>query len=114
MRKTILSIFRKIEKSTWSLSIKSFIDSEETKLLSDQPGNYIASDLIAELKIRSNTVNQSKTKAVGIVELLNTLEKTSEDQIFKSYIFKGQGKTAIIYLDEKSVNIFGAILLDRA
>ncbi|BFM49510.1 hypothetical protein [Marinomonas sp. THO17] len=114
MRESILLQLSLLTGSSWANAIIAFIESNETQLVSDQPGNYTAGDLLAELKIRSKSVRDSGIESVGMIEFQNTLATLSEDQLIQNYIFKGEGKTGIVYLDGKAENVLGAVLVIRS
>lgn len=114
MRESILLLLSLITDSSCAKAVIAFIESNKTELVSDQPGNYTAGDLLAEIKIRSKSVRDSDIESVGMIELQDTLATLREDQFIQNYIFKGEGKTGIVYLDEKVENVIGAVLVSSA
>lgn len=114
MRESILLLLNLITASSWKSAIIEFIGSNQTQLLSDQPGNYKAGDLLVELKMRLNSARGSGIESIGMIELLNNLAELSEEQFIQNYVFKGEGKTAIVYLDDKAENVIGAVLVSSA
>lgn len=80
-------------------------------LLSDQSGQYQAGNLLAELKIRSNSSENTGIVSIGTIETQSALATLNRNQVILNYIFKGEEQTGIVYLDEKTERIIGAILI---
>ena len=114
MRETILSLLSLIMGCSWANATIRFIEENNTRLLSEHPGQYIVSDLLAELKMRAKGTKDAGIETIGMIELQNTLATLSGDQVIQNYIFKGEGQTGIVYLDEKAKKIIGAFLINTA
>jgi len=112
MKKNVLSILQNITRVDKSFNkIKTFIEPGSVKLLGNEPGQYRASSLLSELKNRLDSAERSGIPVVGILELISNLNIMGEDELIINYAFKGNGKTAIIYLDKDQSKLIGAVLI---
>ncbi len=111
MKQKILTLLNERRDLSWLNTAYTFIESDETNLLSEQAGHHTVCDLLAEICIRSQSAQKAGITPTGITELKERLEELSADRIVENYIFKGQGKVAIVYLDKKSETILGAIMV---
>lgn len=114
MRGKILSFLSAIMDRSWAKPLTALIRESHTKLLSDQPGQYQAGNLLAELKIRSNSSENTGIVSIGMIETQSALATLNRNQVILNYIFKGEEQTGIVYLDEKAERIIGAILIKTA
>jgi hypothetical protein len=113
IRVIVLSLLELIE-SAWAKAIVNFIASSNTRLLSEEPGNYTVVSLLAELSVRAKTVSDAGIESVGMAELQRTLHTLDRNAIVKNYVFKSSSQTGIVYMDGESKNIVGAILIQSA
>lgn len=110
IRDLILSLLELLE-SAWAKAMVRFIASSGTELLSEEPGNYAVSGLLAELSIRSKTVRDAGIACIGMSELQSTLRALDGKVVVKNYAFKGGAQTGVVYMDGESRKIIGAILI---
>lgn len=111
MKERIILLLSLLSDVSWAASFIAFLKENETQLLSDIAGNYTAGDLIAELEIRSQSAIDLGIESIGITELQTNLLYMDHMDVVQNYIFKGKGKTGIVYLDGKSEKVVGVLLI---
>ncbi len=111
---TILGLLKNIKSALpWVKMVAEFVESKETRLLSNKPGTSRADVLLADSKIHLQTTKNANIKTIGMEELINKLSSINEGEIIRSYIFEDDKQTCIIYLHDDSGLLIGAVLVPR-
>ena len=111
MKNTIIALLSLLTNNLWASALIDIIKSTETRLVSEVPGDYTVSGLIAELEIRNTSMKESKIECIGMTELRDQLKSLSTDQAVKSLVFKNNHQTGIVYLDSEVEKVIGGILI---